>query len=295
MRINFPLISLGYVLMLSSLAFAQSAMNAPLKLLTKTDPTYPPIARAAHVTGDVKLQVQIGSDGHVTASKIVSGPPMLVGAAQDCVKQWVYEKPQVDGKPISTSALVTISFILPAPINPDDEKIAAKFFPVDQACIKAVAANADTLQQANTCREAAQIAETFSPQERFIERRGAFVYASAALRRNRELQESLDYANKAVAVVEQGHDDGSGSSAAYGTRAQVYAQLGDLEKASDDLTKAEQFERDAIAKMLPDDEAFVKHEYVPILKSLLNFHSQILAALGNQKAADAKTAEAGQL
>jgi tetratricopeptide (TPR) repeat protein len=243
----------------------------------------------------VKLQIQIDSDGHVIGSKVVSGPPMLVGAAQDCVKQWVYEKPQVNGKPVQTSALVTISFTLPPPVNPDDEKIAAKFFPIDQACIKAVGTNAAPEQQATTCREAAQVAEIFSPQERFIERRSAFVYASTALRRNKQLSESLEFANKAVAVVEQGHDDGSGSSAAYGTRAQVYAQLGQLEKASDDLSRAEQFERDAIAKMLSDDEAFVKHQYVPVLKSLLNFHSQILTALGNQRAADAKTAEAGQL
>jgi hypothetical protein len=34
---------------------------------------------------------------------------------------------------------------------------------------------------------------------------------------------------------------------------------------------------------------------VPALKSLLNFHSQVLAALGNQKEAEAKVAEAGQL
>jgi TonB family protein len=227
--------------------------------VTRTEPVYPPIAKAAHVSGDVKLQIQIDSNGHVVGSKVISGPPMLVGAAQDCVKQWVYEQPKVNDMPTPTSALVTVSFTLPPPVNPDDEKIAAKFFPMDQACIKAVGTNAAPEEQATQCREAAQLAETFSPQERFIERRSAFVYASTALRRNKQLPESLDYANKAVAVVEQGHDDGSGSSAAYATRAQVYAQLGDLNKASDDLATAEQFERDAIAKMLTLDKQFVQH------------------------------------
>jgi len=281
--------------MVSISTFAQSASNTPVRLMTKTEPVYPPIAKAAHVSGDVELQIQIDSDGHVVGSKVISGPPMLVGAAQDCVRQWVYEQPKVNDKPMATSALVTVNFKLPAPINPNDEKIAAKFFPIDQACIKAVGTNATPEEQAAKCREAAQLAETFSPRERFIERRGAFVYASTALRRNKQLPESLDYANKAVAVVEQGHDDGSGSSAAYATRAQVYAQLGDLNKASDDLVRAEQFERDAIAKMLPLDKPFVQHQYVPALKSLLNFHSQVLAALGNQKEAEAKVAEAGQL
>ena len=273
----------------------QSSGAPDVRIVKQIAPVYPPIAKAAHVSGQVKLQIEIGKDGHVTITKVISGPPMLVGAAEECVKQWLYEPVLVDGNPTATSTTVTVPFDLPAPVNPNDEQIAARFFPVDQACIKAVTSNIDPGQQAETCKQAADIALTFSDQERFIERRGAFVYASTALRRDNRLGEALDYANKAVAVVGQGHDDGSGSSAAYSVRAQAEAQHGDLTAASDDLTKAEDFERSAIAEMNKMDPEFVKHAYVPTLKGLLNFHAQVLSALGKPEASEAKAAEAGKL
>jgi TonB family protein len=274
------------ILLIAFSVYAQVTQGAAsgsldLRIVKQTSPVYPPIAKAAHVSGEVKLQIEIGKDGRVTGTKVVSGPPMLVGSAQECVKQWLYEPAMVDGKPVSTSTTVTINFDLPAPVNPKDEQIASRFFPLDQACIKAVSSNVDPDQQADACKKAADIAQTFSDQERFIERRGAFVYASTALRRDKQLAAALDYANKAVSVVKQGHDDGSGSSAAYGVRAQAEAQLGDLAAASDDLTRSEDFERSAIAEMT--------------LKGLLNFHAQVLSALGKQEESEAKAAEAAKL
>ena len=266
-----------------------------LHLVKQTDPVYPPIAKAAHVSGQVKLQVEIGTDGHVVSAKSTGGPAMLIGAAQECVKQWLYEPVLVGGKPVKASTVVIVPFGLPAPINPNDEKIAAQFFPLDQACIKAVSSNAPTSDQAETCKKAADVADQFSVQERFIERRGVFVYTSTALRRNKQNEAALGYANKAVAVVEQGHDDGSGSSAAYGVRAQAEAQLGDLVKASQDLTKAEEFERSAIISMGGMNESFAKRQYIPILKGMLGFHAQILTALGKPEEAAVKTSEAEKL
>jgi hypothetical protein len=40
---------------------------------------------------------------------------------------------------------------------------------------------------------------------------------------------------------------------------------------------------------------FVTHEYIPALKGLLNFHAQILSALGKDEEARAKLAEASKL
>jgi TonB family protein len=288
------------ILLVSVTKHAQDSQNASsdspnLRIVKQTDPVYPPIARAAHVSGQVKLQIEIGKDGRVTNTKTLSGPPMLAGSAQDCVKQWIYEPPLIDGKPVSTSTTVTIRFDLPAPVNPNDQTIASRFFPLNQACVKAVSSNVDPDQQADACKQAAEVAQTFSDQERFIERRSAFVYASTAMRRDKKLEAALDYANKAVSVVAQGHDDGSGSSAAYGVRAQVEAQIGDLASASDDLSKSEDFERSAIAEMSKMDADFVKHQYVPVLKGLLNFHAQVLSAMGKPEESQAKAAEAAKL
>ena len=51
-------------------------------ILTKLYPlVYPPIARTARVTGDVKIEVRVRRDGIVSSAEIVSGHPLLKDAA----------------------------------------------------------------------------------------------------------------------------------------------------------------------------------------------------------------------
>jgi TonB family protein len=299
------------------------------RIVKQTDPVYPPNARAAHVSGEVKLKVEIGKDGHVTGSKVISGPPMLVDAARECVEEWVYEPVVIDGQAVSVSTVVTINFDpsmpgaaepalkaepsppivdpsaqkldggpkaeLMKPKNPNDEAINSRYLPLSQACVKAVSANVDPPQQVDACKKAAQVAETYSDEERFIERRSAFVYASTALRRDKQFAEALDYANKAVTVVELGHDDGSGSSAAYSVRAQVEAQFGDLTDACDDFSVAEDFERKAITTGGGPDNDVAKRQYVPVLKGMLTYHAKLLTTMGKPEEAAATAAEAAKL
>src|SRR5271154_4922222 len=49
-------------------------------LMVYVPPTYPSIAIAAQVQGDVVLKVEIGPDGLVRSVKAISGPPMLLQA-----------------------------------------------------------------------------------------------------------------------------------------------------------------------------------------------------------------------
>ena len=53
-------------------------------------PEYPPMARAARIEGVVKLRARIASDGTVMSLVLLSGHPLLVGAALDAAKQWRY-------------------------------------------------------------------------------------------------------------------------------------------------------------------------------------------------------------
>jgi TonB family protein len=53
-------------------------------------PEYPPMARAAKIEGVVKLRMRIASDGTVMSLELLSGHPLLVGAALDAAKQWRY-------------------------------------------------------------------------------------------------------------------------------------------------------------------------------------------------------------
>src|SRR3954463_16201471 len=51
-------------------------------------PVYPPIARVAHISGDVKLSLEIAPDGTVTTARVLSGHPMLVTSATEAIKKW---------------------------------------------------------------------------------------------------------------------------------------------------------------------------------------------------------------
>jgi TonB family protein len=293
------------LLALTAAAHAQSAPPSPQNidadasaqhLVSRTEPTYPPIAKAAHVTGDVQLRLQIDRTGHVTAVKTLSGPPMLVGAATEAVKQWLYKPFEIDGEPVTIYTTVTLNFALSqTPSDADDDSISMDYVKREQACHQAVFSHADTAQQAKACRTVADLAEQFRPSGHFITRRGAYVFAATAYLNDNQLKIALDYADKAVKVVQQGHDDGSGSNAAYYIRGQIEAALGDLRAADRDLDTAEDFERAAIEKMMPMDAEFTKHQYVPTLKGLLTFHARLLTAMGKPTEAQVKSEEASKL
>jgi TonB family protein len=79
-------------------------------LLESSQPIYPPLAKTAGVQGTVKLQVQIGTDGHVAEIKIVSGHPLLVPAAIDAVKSYAYKPFMVKGSAVDVITTVAVEF-----------------------------------------------------------------------------------------------------------------------------------------------------------------------------------------
>jgi TonB family protein len=71
-----------------SAAHAQSASCGLTSVQESTPLVYPPIAKAAHVSGTVVLLATFDLTGKVTSIRPVSGHPMLQGAAIDYVKHW---------------------------------------------------------------------------------------------------------------------------------------------------------------------------------------------------------------
>ena len=53
-------------------------------------PDYPPLAKQARISGVVKLTLTIASDGTAQRLAVVSGHPLLIAAALEAVKQWVW-------------------------------------------------------------------------------------------------------------------------------------------------------------------------------------------------------------
>jgi protein TonB len=60
------------------------------KIRSKTTPTYPELARRMNVSGKVKIEVVIATDGHVKSTRVIGGHPLLVQSCQDAVKEWKF-------------------------------------------------------------------------------------------------------------------------------------------------------------------------------------------------------------
>ena len=82
-------------------------------LLSQTPPVYPPEAMQAGISGVVSLAVVIGKDGKVYNIQVQGGPPQLVLAAIQSVKQWVYRPTFLNGDPVEVATMVDVNFTLP--------------------------------------------------------------------------------------------------------------------------------------------------------------------------------------
>ncbi|MFC5864370.1 energy transducer TonB [Acidicapsa dinghuensis] len=138
-------------------------------VLHRVHPVYPAIAKAAHFSGTVVLDVVVGTTGKIESIKAVSGNSLLIPAATDCVKQWIYKPFENGGQPATAHGKVSIVFSLgddpknspPPPESqisgsqsqtvtitlapPDergkpDEEIATRYFSAHNECTKQVIA-----------------------------------------------------------------------------------------------------------------------------------------------------------
>jgi TonB family protein len=75
-------------------------------------PVYPPIARAANVTGVVILEVRIGADGHVEEARVLRSIPLLDQAALDAVTQWEFTPTLMNGQAVPVIMTVTVNFAM---------------------------------------------------------------------------------------------------------------------------------------------------------------------------------------
>ncbi len=83
---------------------------AAAKLVHKVDPVYPPQAQAEHISGIVVLDVVIAPNGTVSNIRAASGPPELVPAAMEAVRQWTYRPTTINGTAVEVQTRVAIPF-----------------------------------------------------------------------------------------------------------------------------------------------------------------------------------------
>src|SRR5262249_40573325 len=78
----------------------------------RVDPIYPHLAKTTGISGTVELVGVLGTDGRIRELRVLRGHPLLINAALDAVKQWVYAPTLLNGEPVEVQAPITVNFIL---------------------------------------------------------------------------------------------------------------------------------------------------------------------------------------
>ena len=81
-------------------------------LIKQPKPVYPPLAKQARIQGTVRLNAIIGKDGTIQNLTVASGHPLLVPAAMEAVKQWVYKPTLLNGEPVEVVTQIDVNFTL---------------------------------------------------------------------------------------------------------------------------------------------------------------------------------------
>jgi len=82
------------------------------EMVNKVQPVYPPIARAAHASGEVVVMVIVDEEGKVIAAQTVSGHPLLQAASVKAAKESNFNPTLVSGRPVKVMGTITYRFIL---------------------------------------------------------------------------------------------------------------------------------------------------------------------------------------
>jgi len=90
-----------------------SPTQAETRILSRTEPQYPPEARAARRSGNVVLEVHVAEDGSVSSIRTLSGDPLLAAAATEAVRNWRYQPYREHDHLAPFQTDVTLSFSLP--------------------------------------------------------------------------------------------------------------------------------------------------------------------------------------
>ncbi len=73
-------------------AFVAAQTSTPVLAIARLKaPAYPPIALAAHVYGDVVLNITLLPDGETSTVTVINGPPMLQQAAVESARQSLFK------------------------------------------------------------------------------------------------------------------------------------------------------------------------------------------------------------
>ena len=74
-------------------------------------PPYPAIARSAHASGSVQVQVLIDENGNVISAHAVSGHPLLQAAATAAARASKFTPTKLSGQPVKVNGVIIYNFV----------------------------------------------------------------------------------------------------------------------------------------------------------------------------------------
>jgi TonB family protein len=78
--------------------------------IRRVEPSYPPMARAAKVGGQVVVEVTIDERGYVIAASPITGNPLLKDAATAAAMGWKFVATTFDGRPVKVIGTIAFNF-----------------------------------------------------------------------------------------------------------------------------------------------------------------------------------------
>lgn len=82
------------------------------KAISKPQPPYPAIAKAARASGTVTVQITVDESGRVVSANAVSGHPLLQQAAVSAARQARFSPTMLSGQAVKVSGVITYNFVL---------------------------------------------------------------------------------------------------------------------------------------------------------------------------------------
>jgi TonB family protein len=237
------------VLMLAGLIFipavyAQSDQREVPKIVRKSggvlasesvervNPDYPPLAKAARVSGAVVVEVMIDEEGNVTSARAVSGHPLLRDSAVTAARGWRFKPTLLSGQPVKVVGTITFNYHVG-----NDEEIAK----LEQDA----AANPDSAEMqyklAGAYRVNGRREEALAAYDRAVQIKPDHVDAwfdmAQLYEEMNDHDRALDTLNQALKVRPEGGPSGQ----IHDLIGSIYFKMGNYEEARDAFKKCLEF------------------------------------------------------
>lgn len=69
----------------------QEPVEAPRKVVSRSVPEYPPLARTMNISGIVRVEALVSGNGIVKSVELKGGHPVFTQAATNAVRKWKWE------------------------------------------------------------------------------------------------------------------------------------------------------------------------------------------------------------